>query len=86
VQKFLVCISPNVDPKSFNEFCLSLVSPLCFERGECKNGNFIAQSTTMGENACLKFCQLKQDCKWFTYHPLNRLINLLKNILLKALQ
>jgi hypothetical protein len=45
---------------------------MCFEKGGCINGEFITESVTMGEMACLHFCQMVEGCNWFSYHSENR--------------
>ena len=45
----------------------------CFVPGECENSALLSQSITLGENACLHFCQKVEGCEWFTYHPENSL-------------
>ena len=45
----------------------------CFLPGECEDSLLLSQSVTLGENACLHFCQKVEGCEWFTYHTVNSL-------------
>jgi len=41
----------------------------CFEKGQCKDGHLLRQTTTLDESYCLRFCQKVAGCQRFTYYP-----------------
>jgi hypothetical protein len=47
----------------------------CFVDGECRYSYLIQEAITLGENGCLNFCNMIEGCKWFTYHPGNKISN-----------
>ena len=57
----------------FQIFLQTISDTECFAQGECKKGDVIAESITLGENSCLKFCQKVDGCQWFNYNTKSNL-------------